>query len=359
MRCESAHRALIGVVTRGVLLAAVAAPGIAAAAPARPVHTYSIVARDPNTGEIGVAVQSHWFSVGPLVPWAEAGVGAVATQSFVDVSYGPLGLELMRGGFSAPEALARLLADDPEREVRQVAMVDAQGRIAVHTGKLCIWAAGHEIGEQFSTQANLMANERVWGEMAGGFRRAAGSLGERLLAALDAAQRAGGDVRGRQSAAVLVVSGEPADEVWKGKVLDLRVEDHPEPLVELRRLAHLHRAYGLANLGDEMVAAGRFEEALSAYGAASGLAPENAELRFWQAASLYKLGDKERALEAFRQVFAAAPQWAVVLARLEKLELIAPAGTRYETAVRDILTVAPDEARESGLAELGRMKGRR
>jgi len=351
----------VGPTWRRALVAAVTASSVAAAARAgepivRPVHTYSIVARDANTGQIGVAVQSHWFSVGPIVPWAEAGVGAVATQSLVDVSYGPRGLALMRDGLSAPEALQRLLREDPQREVRQVAMIDASGRVAVHTGKLCIAAAGHEAGDQFSAQANLMENEIVWGAMADAYRRASGPLAGRLLAALDAAEAAGGDVRGRQSAAILVVNGTRSDRPWENRVVELRVEDHPAPLAELRRLTHLHAAYELANEGDEMVAAGRFAEAMRAYDGASRLVPENVELRYWQAASLYKQGHREQALEIFREVFAKGPQWALVTARLEGLDVLAPAGPRYEQAVREILSVAPNEARDAGLAEWGKRR---
>ncbi|MCX5730680.1 MAG: DUF1028 domain-containing protein [Deltaproteobacteria bacterium] len=187
-----------------IALTALAALAVSAAPekPRRPVHTYSIVARDTATGEIGVAVQSHWFSVGSTVPWAEAGVGAVATQSFVDPSYGPLGLDMMRAGRSAPDALAGLLAADPEREVRQVAMVDAQGRVAAHTGRKNIQAAGQHVGKDYSVQANLMANEKVWPAMAKAFEGATGDLAERMLTALEAAQAVGGDIRGQQSAAI-------------------------------------------------------------------------------------------------------------------------------------------------------------
>src|ERR1044071_1764313 len=170
--------------------------------PVRPVHTFSIVARDPSTGELGVAVQSHWFSVGPIVPWAEAGVGAVATQSFVDPSYGKNGLELMRAGKSAPDTLKELLAKDEGREVRQVAMIDAQGRVDAWTGKNYIQAAGHIVGKNFSVQANLMLNDKVWPAMARAFENTKGDLADRMLAALDAAQAAGGDIRGKQSAAI-------------------------------------------------------------------------------------------------------------------------------------------------------------
>src|ERR1043166_2213995 len=209
----------------------------------RPVHTFSIVARDSVTGELGVAVQSHWFSVGSLVPWAEAGVGAVATQSFVDPAYGPLGLELMRAGKTARQALDGVLASDPGREVRQVAMVDAKGTVAAFTGSNCIPAAGHIEGEQFTVQANLMLNDKVWPAMAKAYRETKGDLASRLLAALDAAQAAGGDIRGTQSAAILIVRSKATGKPWMDRLVDLRVEDHPEPLKELRRLVQMRRAY--------------------------------------------------------------------------------------------------------------------
>jgi uncharacterized Ntn-hydrolase superfamily protein len=221
--------------------------------PLRPVHTFSIVARDPATGEMGVAVQSHWFSVGSNVAWAEAGVGAVATQSFIDPSYGRGGLELMRGGASAEEALKTLLARDEGRDVRQVAMVDARGRVAAHTGAKCIEAAGDRVGKDYSVQANLMSNGRVWPAMASAFESARGDLADRMLAALDAAQAAGGDIRGRQSAALVVVKAESTGKPWADRVFDLRVDDSAEPLKELRRLVRLQRAYNHMNAGDAAV----------------------------------------------------------------------------------------------------------
>jgi uncharacterized Ntn-hydrolase superfamily protein len=227
------------------------APAAAGEPPrARPVHTYSVVARDAATGDLGVAVQSHWFSVGSLVTWAEAGVGAVATQSFVDPAYGPLGLGLMRAGKSAREALDGLLAADAGRDVRQVAMVDAKGVVAVHTGKKCIEAAGHATGAGWSVQANLMASERVWPAMARAMEQARGDLAERMLAALEAAEAAGGDIRGRQSAALLVVRGASSGRPWADRAVELRVEDHPRPLEELRRLLRVHRAFDHMNRGD-------------------------------------------------------------------------------------------------------------
>lgn len=205
--------------------------------------TYSIVARDPVTGELGVAVQSYYFSVGAVVPWAEAGVGAVATQSFVDPSYGPLGLELMRRGKSAPDALRLLVAADPGAAYRQVAMIDAAGQVAVHTGEQCIEAAGHGSGEQMAAQANLMRQPRVWGAMLERFARTEGDLAARLLAALEAAEEEGGDRRGKQSAALLIVRAQSTGKLWVDRAVDLRVEDHPDPVVELARLLRLQRTY--------------------------------------------------------------------------------------------------------------------
>ncbi len=203
--------------------------------------TYSIVARDPISGELGVAVQSCYFSVGAVVPWAETGVGVVATQSFVDPAYGPLGLELMRRGQSASEALRQLVAVDPGATYRQVAMLDARGRVAVHTGEGCLAAAGHQLGEQAAAQANLMARATVWGAMIERFENTSGELAVRLLAALDAAEDEGGDRRGKQSSALLVVRAQPTGKLWVDRVVDLRVEDHPDPVNELKRLFALHR----------------------------------------------------------------------------------------------------------------------
>ncbi|HHS98577.1 MAG TPA: DUF1028 domain-containing protein [Chloroflexi bacterium] len=282
----------------------------------RLAHTFSIVARDPETGELGVAVQSHWFSVGSVVPWAEAGVGAVATQSLVEVSYGPLGLALMRAGKSAGEALTALLAADEGRDLRQVAMVDAQGRVAVHTGPRCIAEAGHAVGPGFSVQANMMITSDVWPAMADAYESAEGDLAERLLAALEAGQAAGGDIRGQQSAAILVVKGTSTGRPWADTVMDLRVEDHPEPIRELRRLVQIHRAYQHMNRGDERLGEGKVEEALEEYRAAAALAPHIEELPFWQAVTLADLGRLEEALPLFGRVFAVNPAWADLVRRL-------------------------------------------
>ncbi|MDG6990710.1 MAG: DUF1028 domain-containing protein [Nitrososphaerota archaeon] len=273
--------------------------------------TFSIVARDEKTGEMGVAVQSHYFSVGSAVTWARAGVGAVATQAMVDVRYGPLGLRLMEAGMSAPAALASLLRGDQKPESRQVAMVDSKGRVAAHTGKLCIPSAGHAVGKGFSCQGNIMANARVWGAMKGAFEAGkALPLPERLMGALDAAQGAGGDLRGKQSAAMLVVGPDLKPNYWEGKVIELRVEDHPEPLEELRRLIRFQRGYRWSDAGDDFLSSGRVDKALGAYAKAMELVPEMVELKFWVAISLVSTGkDKPRGLKMLREVCAKEPRW--------------------------------------------------
>ncbi len=290
--------------------------------PLRPVHTYSIVARDAQTGELGVAVQSHWFSVGSSVPWAEAGIGAVATQSFIDPSYGKLGLDLMRAGRSAPDALKALLAGDEGRDVRQVAMIDAEGRVAAHTGAKNIQAAGHVTGKDYSVQANLMLNDKVWPEMSKAFEAAKGDLAERMMAALEAAQAVGGDIRGRQSAALVVVKGKSTGRPWADRLFDLRIEDSPEPLKELRRLLVLQRAYNHMNEGDLAVEKNDNEKALREYGAAARLAPDNLEMVYWHAVALVNMKRMDEALPLFKRVFAADKNWATLTPRLVKSGLL-------------------------------------
>ena len=250
--------------------------------------------------------------------WAEAGVGAVATQSFIDPSYGRNGLELMRGGTSAAEALKTLVAKDEGRDVRQVAMIDSRGRVAAHTGAKCIEAAGDHVGTNYSVQANLMANERVWPAMARAFESAKGDLADRMLAALDAAQAAGGDIRGRQSAAIVIVKAESTGKPWADRLFDLRVDDHPEPLRELRRLVKLQRAYNHMNAGDAAVERKDNEGALREYGAAERLVPDNVEMVYWHAVALANMNRVEEALPLFRRVFAADPNWRTLTPRLVK-----------------------------------------
>jgi len=264
-------------------------------------------------------VQSHWFSVGPLVPWAEAGVGAVATQSFVEVSYGPLGLAMMRSGRTAEETLRGLVAADPHPEVRQVAMIDSDGNVAAHTGSMAIAEAGHHTGRGYSVQANMMLNSTVPDAMARAYESATGDLAERLLAALEAAQGEGGDIRGRQSAAIIVVTGEPTGKPWLDRLFDLRIEDHPQPVAELRRLVHLARAYQHMNAGDEAVTTGDVAGALREYSTAAGMVPDeatNGEMVFWHAVALVNAGRVDESLPLFRRAYAVDQNWRELARRL-------------------------------------------
>ena len=294
-------------------------PHTTAETPQRPVATYSIVARDPETAEIGVAVQSHWFSVGSIVPWADAGVGAVATQSFVEPAYGPLGLELIRAGRSAGEALKALVSTDGDENVRQVGMVDASGRVAAHTGSRAVQAAGHHLGEGFATQANMMERATVWSAMARAYEQADGDLAERMLQALEAAQAEGGDIRGKQSAAMVVVAAEATGKPWLDRIFDLRVEDHPEPVAELRRLTLIQRAYRKLNEGDQRVTDGDLDAAMVAYGEAMELVPDrttNGEAPFWVGVTLAAGGREREAEPLLRRAQAVDPRWSELILRL-------------------------------------------
>jgi uncharacterized Ntn-hydrolase superfamily protein len=274
--------------------------------------TYSIVARDPETLDLGVAVQSHWFSVGSVVPWLRPGVGAVATQSVPIPNGGPRLLEML-GEMGARDALRMLIAGDEERDVRQVAVVDIHGDAAVHTGSSCVGYAGDASGPGFSCQANMMATADVWGAMAEAYDVATGSLAERLVIALEAGEQAGGDVRGRQSAAVVVVPREGEAHV---RAVDLRVEDHGDPLTELWRLVVLHRAYELAGEADELVAQGRHAEAGPRYERAAEMAPDNDELLFWAGLAAVQEGKRDQGLERVRRAMEMNAGWRELLPRL-------------------------------------------
>ena len=281
-----------------------------------PVSTYSIVAYDERTGQFGVAVQSHWFSVGALVPWARAGVGAVATQSFVKVEYGPDGIALMESGKSAEEALSQLISKDSGQAVRQVAMIDNKGSVAAHTGENCIYAAGHKIGKNYSVQANLMEKETVWDAMAKAFENAQGDLATRMMASLEAAENEGGDIRGKQSAAMLIVTGQPTGLPWEDIVMDIRVDDSRHPLKELKRLIRIHTAYQHANKGDHYLEINEVEKALKEYDLASELYPENPELPYWSAVTLVGLGKLDKALPIFSKVFKKEPRLRTMTPRI-------------------------------------------
>ena len=289
--------------------------------PIRPVNTYSIVAYDSVTGQFGAAVQSHWFKVANVI-WAEPNVGAVATQSLVDFAYGPLGIEMMKLGKTATQALDGLKASDPNYHVRQVAMIDNRGNVAAHTGDKCIAEAGHQIGHNYSVQANLMENPTVPAAMAKAFESAEGDLAERLMIALEAAQGEGGDIRGMQSAAILVVTGEPTGQSWKDRLVDLRVDDDPQPLVELRRLLDINRAYELMNQGDDFIVEGKLDEAGQAYAKAAELSPGNMEIIFWHAVTLVTAGEVERSLPLFKQCFEANEGWRTLIKRLVTADIL-------------------------------------
>jgi uncharacterized Ntn-hydrolase superfamily protein len=276
--------------------------------------TYSIVARDPDTGELGVAVQSCWFGVGPIVPWARAGVGAVATQSFAELAYGPRCLDLMAAGSRATAALDQVVAGDEGSALRQVGVVDATGSVGAHTGAMCLDHAGHHEGDGYAVQANMMATDRVWPAMAEAYEATSGAaLPERLLAALRAAQREGGDARGQMSAAMVVVDGERRDEPWVGVTLDVRVEEHESPLDELARLLDLAVDYGTLDAAEEALTEGRGEEALALLAPVLDRRPREGNVLLIQAGALAAVGQPEHAVEVVRTLLGVEPTWAVVL----------------------------------------------
>ena len=286
------------------------------------VATYSIVARDPLTGEMGVAVQSHWFSVGSIVSWGEAGVGVVATQSFVNPAFGPDGLALLKSGMTAEQVVDKLLAEDEGRDVRQLAILDVNGNVKSYTGKNCIPGCGNIVGKNYSVQANLMLNDKVPTAMSKAFEESKGPLAERMMAALFAAEKVGGDIRGKQSACLLVVRGESTGQVWKDRLIDLRIEDHPTPLPELERLLKVHRAYDHMNAGDLAVEYGDMKLAMEEYSAAEKMFPENEEMKYWHAVTLATNGDVEGSLQLFKNVFDKNENWKILTPRLVPLGLL-------------------------------------
>lgn len=285
-------------------------------------YTFSIVARDPQTGEMGVAVESHWFSVGTLVTWGEAGVGIIATQSFVNVSFGVRGLELLKKDLSPQQVIDSLLSNDEGREFRQLAVLDSKGNAASYTGEKCVPAAGNLIGDNFSVQANLMLNERVWPAMAEAFKNSKGKLAERMIAALEAGQKEGGDIRGKQSAALLVVRGKSTGKVWEDRLIDLRVDDNPEPIKELKRLLKVHRAYEHMNNGDLAVEKGNMKLAMQEYSAAEEMFPKNMEMKFWRAVTLANNGKVDESLPIFKEVFSTNKNWKTLAPRLVPIGLL-------------------------------------
>jgi uncharacterized Ntn-hydrolase superfamily protein len=295
-------------------------------------HTFSIVARDTITGEMAVGVQSHWFSVGTIVSWGKSGVGVVATQSFVDPSYGPNGIRLMEEGLTAGEALKQLVEADPGRDYRQVAFLDDEGDVSAYTGGKCIPSASHIIDGNYSVQANMMLNDDVVPAMSRAFMENADlPLAERVLLAMQAAQDAGGDIRGKQSAALIVVGPDPVEESWQDKRVDLRVDDHPDPITELSRLLRVHRAYDHMNRGDLAVEQGDMKLALAEYGTAEAMFPGNLEMKFWKAVALANSGMLEEAYPVFRTVFRGDENWRELTRRLPGSGLLTVSGEEFET----------------------------
>lgn len=286
-------------------------------------HTFSIVARDTVSGEMAVGVQSHWFSVGSLVSWGKSGVGVVATQSFVNPAYGPYGIQLMEEGKNAEDALHILVSKDDGKDVRQVAMLDINGKVAAFTGKKCIREAGHYIGDNFSVQANMMLNDKVVPAMRKAFEENKNlPLAERVVKVLQAAQKAGGDIRGKQSAALLVVGAEKVEEPWLEKLVDLRVDDHLDPLAELERLLSVHNAYQHMNKGDLAVEHGDMKVALEEYGAAEKLFPENLEMKYWTAVAMASNGQLDASLPIFKEIFSKDANWRELTKRLPESDLL-------------------------------------
>lgn len=284
--------------------------------------TYSIVARDPETGRFAVAVQSHFLGVGPVVPWLEAGVGAIATQASVNISFGPIGLEMLRAGQTAEEVVASLTGSDERSAIRQLGVVDAEGRAAAHTGAECIPACGHRVGAGYTVQGNLLERDTCWPAMAEAYESAQARgepFVERLLLALEAAEREGGDVRGRQSAAIMVVDGEvrPTSwhgHLWGGRLMDLRIEDHPDPVPELRRIVTMQLAYDLSDDDGEAARAGL--SAPERYARSRQLAPDAYELVFWRGVELATAGDVEAGRRELQVAFGADKRWRTTLQHL-------------------------------------------
>jgi uncharacterized Ntn-hydrolase superfamily protein len=286
-------------------------------------HTFSIVARDTITGEMAVGVQSHWFSVGTSVSWAEAGVGAVATQSFTNKSFGIRGLALLKAGKTAQEALDILLSDDAGIDVRQVAIVDNKGNVAVHTGKMCVQFAGHIKGNQYSVQANMMLSDKVPTAMSKAFESSAGKpISQRVMLALNAAQAVGGDIRGKQSAAILVVPAKSNNEPWNERTIDIRVDDSANPLQELERLLKVQEAYQYMNQGDLAVEINDMPNAMKLYGQAMKMFPNNLEMQYWTAVTLANNKEVAKALPMFKKIFTADANWKEMTKRLPAVKLL-------------------------------------
>lgn len=296
-------------------------------------HTFSIVARDTVTGEIGVAVQSHWFNVGAVVGWGEAGVGVIATQSFVNPAFGLQGLDLLKQRKTPQQVVDELIASDEGRDMRQLAVLDAKGNCASYTGKGCIDAAGNIAENNVSVQANMMVNDKIWPAMLKAFKETSGPLAERMIAALEAAQQEGGDIRGKQSAAIMVFSGISTGKPWADKLMDLRVEDSNEPIPELKRLVKVQRAYEHMNNGDLATEKGNMELAMQEYSSAEQMFPDNAEMKFWHAVTLANNRKVDESLPIFKEVFDMDNNWRTLTERLPKVKLLIVTNEEYKKII--------------------------
>ncbi len=296
-------------------------------------HTFSIVARDTATGEMAVGVQSHWFSVGTLVSWGKSGVGVVATQSFINPAFGPKGLKLMESGISAKDALNQLIEADEGRDYRQLALLNVNGSVSSYTGAKCVQSAYQIIGDNFAVQANMMLNDKVVPAMEKAFLENAHlPLAERVVKVLMAAQTAGGDIRGKQSAALLVVGPDKVAE-WKDKKVDLRVDDHPNPLIELSRLLFVHRAYDHMNKGDLAVEHGDMVLALKEYASAEEMQPKNFEMKYWKAVTMANNGMIKEALPIFKTVFENNENWRKMTKRLPVSGLLTVSDIEFQKII--------------------------
>jgi uncharacterized Ntn-hydrolase superfamily protein len=299
--------------------------------------TYSIVARDDATGELGVAVAACWFAVGSVVPWARAGVGAVATQAFSEAGYGPRCLELMADGASAEAALAQVRAADELAALRQVAVIDADGGVASFTGELCIDRAGHHAGGSYGVQANTVASDRVWPAMGEAFEASQGTLAQRMLAALRAAQREGGDARGQMSAAMVVVDADRRDEAWAGARVSIRVDRHSAPLDELAALLDASAAFQAYNQALDALIGGRPDESLDLIDGALATLPGEENFEFLRAGALAASGRADEATHTLRALVAARPSWAAIArSAAAKGMLVLPADLNADALLRNL-----------------------
>lgn len=286
--------------------------------------TFSIVAFDPLTKDLGVAVQSRYFSVGSVVPWAEADVGAVATQSFCNVSYGPNGLQLLKKGLSVDQVTDRLTKGDSGKDYRQLGIIDSKGEASAFTGKRCLKWAGSKVGKGYAAQGNILAGEEVIQNISNKFQYTKGDLAERLVAALEGGEAAGGDVRGRQSAALLVVRRNFGRAGYGDRYIDLRVEDHPDPIAELRRLLNLHRVYSLIDYSEDSLTKGDMKSALRYLKKAISMSQENDDAYIDLGIVNLKLGKKKEAIIAFKQALRLNPNIKMLIKQLPDVGLMEP-----------------------------------